>query len=234
MGRDLLGGPGWLVAGLTLLAAGSAEAQSYVCTTPDGRTIMADRQPPECADRPTRELRPDGSVRRVIEPPLTAEQRAKRDAERKRQIEAEERALQQRRSDRALLESYVNEKEIEAERRRILADRQALIDQSSRRLDELARERKRLENEAEFYARRKLPDWLARAFERNEQSARLQERLIDDLRAEMQRVGDQYDERRRRYRELTARPRAPQSRAQHAHFVVGAGNDGAVAAPDAR
>jgi len=60
---------------LVTALAGDARAQLFVCTAPSGRTITADRPPPECADRPIRELRPDGSVRRLIEPPLTPEQR---------------------------------------------------------------------------------------------------------------------------------------------------------------
>ena len=60
------------------LAAAPAAATLFVCTTPDGRTITSDRPPPQCASVPIRELRPDGSVRRVIEPPMTPEQQRAR------------------------------------------------------------------------------------------------------------------------------------------------------------
>jgi len=55
-----------LRATLLLMIAPSAYAQLYVCTDARGRTLTSDRLPAECADRPIRELRSDGSVRRVI------------------------------------------------------------------------------------------------------------------------------------------------------------------------
>src|SRR5882724_9514780 len=62
------------VAWLLALAAGGAHAQSFVCTTASGKTVVGDQFPPECFDRETRELRSDGSLRRIIPPPLTPEQ----------------------------------------------------------------------------------------------------------------------------------------------------------------
>ena len=62
-----------LIATLLMTIAPVAHSQLYVCTDARGRTLTSDRPPPECADRPVRELRSDGSVRRVIEPPLSAE-----------------------------------------------------------------------------------------------------------------------------------------------------------------
>ncbi len=190
----------WLPA--LLFVAAPAHAQLYVCTTAAGKTITADRPPLECQDRPVRELRSDGSVRRVIEPPMTAEQRAARDAEAKRQVEEHERQRSQMRRDLSLLETYAHESEIEASRNRALADRQVLIERASKRMDELKRERKRLDNESEFYTKRELPEKLKRSLANNNEMVSAQQKSISDTRADMQRVNERYDAEIRRFREL--------------------------------
>ncbi|MCS7101683.1 MAG: DUF4124 domain-containing protein [Burkholderiaceae bacterium] len=201
-----------LICTALALASGAAGAQLYVCTTAGGRTITADRPPPECADRPIRELRSDGSVKRVIEPPLTPEQRAQREAERKRQIEEAERQRAQMRRDLSLLETYANETEIENARNRALADRQALIERAQRRLQELLRERKRLQDETEFYVKRELPEKLKREIAANEEMIRAQEKAIADAKADMARVNERYDAEVKRFRELVAAGAKPVQR----------------------
>jgi hypothetical protein len=202
-----------VVAGLTLYAAADARAQLYVCTTASGRTVTADRPPAECADRPIRELRPDGSVRRVIEPPLTAEQRAARDAEAKRQIEEAERQRSQMRRDLSLLETYGSVNEIEATRNRALSDRQVIIERAARRKEELKRERKKLDDESEFYLKREMPEKLKRALAANNEMVKSQDKIIGDTRADMARVNERYDAEAKRFRELVSAGAVPVQRA---------------------
>src|SRR5512145_1379843 len=109
-----------------LLASGEVDAQQsqapstiYSCVA-NGKTFSGDRPPPECANSDIRELNRDGSVRRVIPRPLTAEEQKARALEAKKRLDDEERILAQRRRDRALLEAYANEDEIEAARAKSL------------------------------------------------------------------------------------------------------------------
>ncbi len=192
------------IVSLTLLLAAAplAQAQLYVCTDARGRTITGDRPPPECADRAVRELRSDGSVRRVIEPPLTPEQKAARAAEAKRQADEAEKQRAQMRRDLALLETYASEAEIEETRNRALGQRQQLIDRAVKRLEEHQREKKKLDNEAEFYAKREMPDKLKRAFEGNAALIRSEQRIIDDVKADMERVNARFDNELQRWRAL--------------------------------
>jgi hypothetical protein len=149
-----------------------------------------------------RELRSDGSVRRVIEPPLTAEQRAARDAEAARQIEEAERQRGQMRRDLSLLETYGSESEIEATRNRALSDRQVLIERAIKRMDELKLERKKLDDETEFFVKRELPEKLRRALAANNDMVASQQKIIADTKADMARVNERYDAEARRFREL--------------------------------
>jgi hypothetical protein len=200
-----------LLAALMALPVG-AHAQLYVCTTPGGRTLTGDLPPPECQNVQIRELNRDGSVRRIIEPPLTPDQRKKRDEEDKARRERERGAQEQLRKDRALLEAYAGEDEIESARDRVLAERQALIERANQQLKEYRADHKRLEEESEFYAKRTLPDKLKRALADNTE---LQEQLrhqIEEIRADMQRINERYDADLRRYRELVLRGATPVQR----------------------
>ncbi|MFN3564527.1 MAG: DUF4124 domain-containing protein [Burkholderiaceae bacterium] len=196
----------WALAG-----AAAAQHSIFVCSDAKGRTVSGDRPPAECVGA-IRELRPDGSVRRVIEPPLTPEQKAARAAEEKRQREEAEKQRAQMRKDLALLETYASEEEIENARARALATRQALIERATRRMEEHKRERRKLDNEAEFYAKREMPDKLKRAFEGNAALMRSEEKIIADARAEMQRINERFDAERRRWRELVSAGAIPVQR----------------------
>jgi hypothetical protein len=201
-----------LTALALLLAVPVAQAQLYVCTDARGRTITGDKPPPECADRAVRELRTDGSVRRVIEPPLTPEQKAAREAEAKRQRDEAEKQRSQMRRDLALLETYASEAEIEETRNRALGSRQQLIDRAQQRLVEHQKDRKKLEAEAEFYAKREMPDKLKRAFEGNASLLRSEQRIIDDVRADMDRVNARFDAELKRWRDLVTAGAQPVQR----------------------
>lgn len=179
-----------------------ARAQLYICTLRSGRTLTGDMPPRECQDVPIRELNPDGSVRRVIEPPLTPEEKRKREQEEKERHERERLAQEQHRRDRALLETYASEDEIESSRDRTLAERQRLIDRANQQLKEFKVDRKRLDDESEFYVKRQLPDKLKAAIQANTALQEQQRHAIEDIRADMQRINERYDAQLRRFREL--------------------------------
>jgi hypothetical protein len=180
-------------------------AQLYVCKTPTGHTLSGDTPPADCRDSVIRRLNRDGSVREVIEPPLSPEQKEQRALEERKRHERETAAQDQLRKDRALLETYASEDEIEATRDRTLAIRQTLIDRANQSLKEYRADRKHLDDEAEFYLRRPMPDKLKRAIEDNVSLQEQQLHTIGDIRAEMQRINDRYDAELRRYRELVMR-----------------------------
>lgn len=184
------------------VAAAPASATMFVCTTADGRTITGDRPPAECADVPIRELRADGMVRRVIEPPLTEEQRRARAEQARLAKQRHDEKRAQARQDIALLETYANEADIEVARKTALASRQAMIDRSRKRLETFAVERKKLDEETEFYVNRKLPLKLEQAIEANESLVQAEQRLIVEMQADITRINKRFDDEAGRYREL--------------------------------
>jgi hypothetical protein len=196
----------WLAAlpALALAATTPAGAQMFVCTTASGKTITGDQPPPECRDRDIRELNHDGSTRRVIAAPLSREQRRRQDAEAQEKAIQEEHDLAQARRDRSLLETYGSLEEVEGAKRRALDSRRTLVERAEQRLQQYRRERKRLDDEAEFYARRELPVKLKNAYASNDNMIAQQEKIKSDNQAEMQRITERYDADARRYRELEA------------------------------
>ena len=192
-----------IAAAILLGVAATASAEVYVCTDANGRTITSDRPPRECGDLPVKELRPDGSVRRVILPPPTAAQRAAQAEQAKKEQQERERRRSQARRDIALMETYASEEEIETARQTALNSRAALIERAKRRLDNHARDRKRLDSEKEFYVNRKVPAKLERAFEVNEELIQTEHRVIADMQAEIERINERFDAELKRFRELS-------------------------------
>jgi hypothetical protein len=202
----------------SLFACTAAYAQSQPLAAPiyscvaNGRTYSGDRPPPECVNSDIRELNRDGSVRRVIPRPMTQEEQKARALEAKKRLEEEEKLLAQRRRDRSLLEAYASESEIEAARVKALDTSNEVIRRSQARIERMDAERKRLDDEAEFYKKRDLPDSIKRAYANNEQEKAAELKIVKDARIEVQRINDRFDAEKKRFRELVAQGANPVQR----------------------
>jgi len=175
---------------------------SYTCITKSGHTITGDLPPPECKDRDVRVLNPDGSLKYTIPAPLTPEQRKKRREEEEAHRQEEEKERAQTQKDRSLLEAYGSVEEIDAARDRAIAGRQTLIARSEQRLKQYEREHKRLDDEAEFYAKRELPADLKQAYESNAALTKQQEKIRADALHEIEQIKEHFGADRERYLEL--------------------------------
>ena len=193
------------------LAQTTAGTFMYTCVF-NGKVYTADRPPTECANVDMRELNRDGSVRRIIPRPLTLEEQRARALETKKKIEDEERQLAQRRRDRSLLEAYATEAEIEAARKKSMEGAEQIIKRSQERALSLAQDRKRLDDESEFYKKREQPDSLKRAFALNAQAVGAEEKIIAEARGEVDRINERFDAERKRFRELVAQGARPVQR----------------------
>ncbi len=184
-------------------APAPAAGSIFTCVA-NGRTYSGDRPPPECVNSDMRELNRDGSLRRVIPRPLTVDEQRARALEAKKRIEAEELQLAQRRRDRSLLEAYANEGEIEAARKKSLESAEQIVKRSQERAASLAQDKKRLQDEAEFYKKRDQPESLKRAFTLNEQASGTEQRILAEANAEITRINERFDDEKKRYKELLA------------------------------
>lgn len=176
----------------------------YTCTDAQGRKLTSDRPIAECTAREQRVLNADGSLRQVLPPTLTAEERAAREAQARR--DALQRAAQTDavRRDRNLLLRYPTEERHQQARQVALEPVRLAMKATERRLGTLAQERQRLDNEAEFYRGRPMPASLRQQLDANDATAEAQRVATRNQEAELQRINALYDAELERLRRLWA------------------------------
>lgn len=197
-----------LAAGVSTLAVRAAPpspaARIYVCTDASGKRLTSDRPIVECLSREQRLLNPDGSVRSVLAPPLTAGERAVKEA-REREAVIEEAARQDAiRVDRLLLSRFPDEASHQRARETALNAVREASDLSRRRMAELAGERKAALAEAEFYKTSTLPAKLRYEIESNEAAVASQRVLMQGQEAEAARIHARFELELERLRRLWA------------------------------
>lgn len=174
----------------------------YSCPGADGRPILRDRPIDECRDRPQDERNRDGSPRRRLEPPPTPDEAAQREAEAQRERERRSAYDEARRYDRLLLTRYPDEPAHERARQKALDAARSAMSASEQRLEELLVERRLLEQEAEFYKGRSMPDKLRQSLGNNKAAAGAQRQSMANQTSEMQRINQKFDAERERLRKL--------------------------------
>lgn len=203
-----------LSAGALLSASAWAQPQQgasntgsiFVCVDASGRTVTSDRLIAACLDREQREISPNGNVRRVIEPTLTADEQAAREARQREAQQAAARVQEERRRERALLVRYPNADAHERERSEALAHIDELIKGARNRLVELVEARKQIDGEMEFYAKdpSRAPNLLRRRIEDHDKAVAVQSRFIREQEEEKRRVNQRFDDERARLVKLWA------------------------------
>jgi serine phosphatase RsbU (regulator of sigma subunit) len=204
----------WALAVATTMLVGahfSSWAQSapatggvYTCIDAKGRKLTADRPITECTDREQKILNPSGTVREKVSPTLTAQERADRDVQEKRDMEERNRLFDEKRRDRALLIRYPNKGVHDQERREALIQIGVVMQAANNRLEELSKQRVDIDAEMEFYKKdpNKAPAYVRRQLDENTQSQAVQRRFIGEQEAEVKRVSARFDEELVRLRQL--------------------------------
>jgi hypothetical protein len=183
---------------LAALSLGSAAAwsQIYTCVDAKGRKLTSDRPIAECIDREQRELNTSGTVRRTVKPTMTAEEQRIFDDKQKAEAEDKARIAEDKRKDRALLTRYPNRASHDKERTEALGQVDDVMKAATRRIGELAAQRKDINTELEFYKKdpSKAPLSLKRQIEDNDNSVAVQKRFILDQEGEKKRINVRFDE----------------------------------------
>jgi len=195
---------GWVAVAAGMLPWVAGAQGIYACTDGKGRKITSDRPIAECMDRSQRELTPAGTVKRVLGPSLTAQEKAA--VEDKERVAADERARDSEhlRRDRALLLRYANRAVHDKERGLALTHIDETVNVSAKRTQELAEQRRQISTEMEFYTRdpSKAPASLKRRVEENDSGNAVQKRFLADQDMEKQRVNTRFDEELTKLKQL--------------------------------
>jgi hypothetical protein len=179
-------------------------ASIYTCTDARGRTLTADRPIADCSDREQRELSPNGLTRRKLEPTYSAREMAEREDRARDAAVQAARLTDERRRERALLVRYPSAASHDRERNEALVQIDAVIQAAQKRTAELGEDRKKIDEELEFYKKdtSKAPGATRRKLDDNTQSLAVQNRFIAEQEEEKKRVNARFDEERGRLRAL--------------------------------
>ena len=202
----------FLCSTVLALAPAAAQERMYKCVDARGKVYYTQVPPPECLGRDTQELNKSGTLIRKNPAALSPAQVQARDAERKKKIEDEERAKEERRKNLALLNTYSSEKDIEDARTRALKEAQGAIADTERFIAGAKKRGQELEAEKEFYVKKPMPFKLKQEITNNEIEIKNQTSLLDAKRKEISTINAKYDEDKRRYVELTSGKAASQRR----------------------
>jgi hypothetical protein len=186
---------------------GAAAAQGiYTCTDGKGRVLNADRPIADCIDREQKELNPSGTVRRKVGPSLTGPERAAQEAQQKLAQEVQNRQLEEKRRDRALLVRYPNKAVHDQERAAALAQVDDVIRAAQKRVGELQAEHQNIDTELEFYKKdpSRAPAALKRQADDNARSTAVQNRFIAEQDAEKKRINARFDDELVKLKQLWA------------------------------
>ena len=189
------------------LALAMPAAARITCCDVDGKRTCGDPAPQQCINR-SKTVFSKGGVAKDVEAPLTAEQRAARDAEEARKKEAERQAAEQARKDRALLDSYTTEKEIDAARDRAIADIEKNAEQAKNRLETAQAKQKKFDQEKEFYLKKPMPAHLKKQVEGNEAEIAAQQQALAQKDADIAAIRERYEADKQRFLKLSGKPAA--------------------------
>jgi hypothetical protein len=194
-----------LILCLMAVASGNAMARMYKWTDEKGITHYGDTLPPQYADRASTELSNRGRVLKHNDPALTPEQIKARDEAQARQKEEQQKALEQKRKDSALLNTYTSEKEIDLARDRNLQQEDLVIKGTELRLKAARTRLDEFRKQKDNFTRAKKPvpaDLQEDVTGAQQEVQHLQE-LIDQKQKDKDEIRTRYNADKRRYRELT-------------------------------
>lgn len=181
------------------LASAPAHANTFCCQDASGRSLCSDQLPRECYGKAYREIDGRGITVRRHQPaaPATAEAPGR---------EAEERARKDRaRRDQMLLQSYANEAEIDHlrdRRLREMADKLRIAEEQHR---EALKQQQKLATQPPRPGKTASTDASAASASARD-AVRERAKSIEAIKQETERMRLQFDDDKRRYRELAAQP----------------------------
>lgn len=192
------------IAAPAVLAQEKSASGIYSCIDSKGRRLTSDRPIVECLDWEQKQLGNSGTVKRVVPPSYTAEERAQLELKRRADELEQARINEEKRREKALLIRYPNQALHDKERAEALAQIDEVISAVRKRGDELVKDRKDIDTELEFYKSdlKLAPPWLKRKIEDNEAQVQIQKRFLGDQMTEKQRINARFDEELAKLRQL--------------------------------
>ena len=193
-----------LIIGMTFSLP--AAAKMYKWVDDKGTTHYGETIPPEYANKDRTELNKAGRVVDKKEV-LTPEERRAKELEDARKREDEETAVDQKRRDKALLNTYSSVKEIDLARTRNLQQVEARLNSINSQLKMAGDNLAGLQKEADGYtsASKQIPASLQEDLQESQARLTKLKQDMEKSRAEKATVEARYDAEKTRYKELTGK-----------------------------
>jgi Domain of unknown function (DUF4124) len=192
-----------LLAGLGVCSA-MAWAQIYTCVDAKGRKLTSDRPIPECTEREQKELNSNATVKRIVKPAMTEQEKRALNEKQKAAEEEKFRIEEEKRKNSAFLSRYPNRARHDKERNEALNQIDQVMKAASKRLEGQAEQRKTIDAELEFYKKdpKKIPIALKRQIDTYDTNVLTQKRFIADQEEEKARINARFDEELERLKAL--------------------------------
>ena len=185
-------------------------AQTVRCLGKDGKKYFGQTVPPQCVGQAVEYLDKSGNVVKRVAAALTPEQRAAKEAEERKKADAAAVEKVEARRNRALLETYTSEADIDQGRQRALKDNEKAVKEIEGRIAQIDKRAGELRKEMEFYqGKNKPPAKLAEDTNNNEIDRSSQQQLLSAKKKEVDSINAKYDDDKKRYVELSKGGAAP-------------------------
>ncbi|MGC1818187.1 MAG: DUF4124 domain-containing protein [Casimicrobiaceae bacterium] len=194
--------PALLVGVLLFAIAASAHAALYKWVDQHGLVHYSDRLPPDAVDRASTQLNREGiAVKKIGQAPTAAELQARQAAEKQKHALDRERMLTERR-DRALLDSYTNESDIDLAKTRALATIEGQITSAQSYIAQIAKRRGELQAKQASYAPGAVPPSIRSELASIDSDLARQAEFVVGKQKEAAAVAARYDADKRRFHDL--------------------------------
>lgn len=192
-------------AALSQPAGGAPTAKLYCWKNKAGKTECGDKVPYEYQDAAVKEMNKQGVVTRRTESVTPEERKAHEEAQAKKQAE-DQRREEIRRKDRALLDTFTTEKEIDLKRVRDVQLIEFTIETLQTNLKNMNERRADTQARINQYVKdkRPVPQTFQEEIEHLDSEKAQSGRLIAQKRKEILLLNQKYDELKRRFVDLTA------------------------------
>jgi len=184
-----------------------AGAQTYRCTSKDGKVYYGQTIPNQCIGQLVEQINSQGLViKRIVPTNTPLEDPAAKEAEEKKKQEDAARAKDEERRDNALLATYTSVKDVDDARARALSEPTARVGEIEARIAELKKKQEDLAKQRATYTGSRVPPVsLTDQIQNVDSELRLQTELAASKRHEIDGINARYDEDKKRYIRLTGR-----------------------------
>jgi chromosome segregation ATPase len=192
-------------AALSQPAGGAPTAKLFCWKNKAGKTECGDKVPYEYQDAAVKELNKQGVVTRQTESVTPEQRKAQEEAQAKKQVE-DQRREDMRRKDKALLDTFTTEKEIDLKRVRDVQLIESTIETLQTNLKNMIERRADTQSRINQYVKEKrpVPQPFQDEIEHLDSEKAQSEKLIAQKRNEIILLNQKYDELKKRFAELTA------------------------------